>query len=59
MNILLILIPAALLLGGAGLAAFFWALRSGQYDDLEGAAHRILERDDDEPAPDDQAPPKA
>jgi cbb3-type cytochrome oxidase maturation protein len=42
MNILIILIPAALLLGSAGLAAFFWALRSGQYDDTEGAAHRIL-----------------
>lgn len=49
MNILLVLIPAALCLGGLGLAAFFWAMRSGQYDDLEGAAHRILERDDDAP----------
>ncbi len=45
---LLILIPAALLLGGIGLAAFLWSLRSGQYDDLEGAAWRILQ-DDDEP----------
>lgn len=42
MNILIILIPAALLLGGAGLAAFLWALRTGQYDDPEGAAERIL-----------------
>jgi len=42
MNVLIILIPAALLLGGAGLAAFLWALRSGQYDDPEGAAERIL-----------------
>lgn len=49
MNILVYLIPAALALGGLGLAAFFWALRSGQYDDLEGAAHRILEEDDDTP----------
>jgi cbb3-type cytochrome oxidase maturation protein len=42
MNILLLLIPIALLLGGVGLAAFLWALRSGQFDDLDGAAHRIL-----------------
>jgi cbb3-type cytochrome oxidase maturation protein len=46
---LLILIPAALFLGGLGLFAFLWSLRSGQYDDLDGAAVRIL-RDDDEPA---------
>jgi cbb3-type cytochrome oxidase maturation protein len=50
MNALLYLIPAALILGGLGLAAFMWALRSGQFDDLEGAAHRILD-DDDEPLP--------
>lgn len=41
------LIPAALVLGGAGLAAFIWALRSGQFEDLDGAAWRALE--DDEP----------
>ena len=46
---LLILIPVALLLGGVGLAAFLWSLRSGQYDDLEGASWRILEDDDDKP----------
>ncbi len=45
---LLILIPVALFLGGLGLAAFIWSLRSGQYEDLEGAAWRILE-DDDKP----------
>jgi cbb3-type cytochrome oxidase maturation protein len=44
------LIPAALFLGGLGLAAFLWALRSGQFDDLEGAAYRIL-MDDEEPGP--------
>lgn len=36
------LIPIALLLGLIGLAAFIWALKSGQYDDLDGAARRIL-----------------
>ncbi|MCI4663463.1 MAG: cbb3-type cytochrome oxidase assembly protein CcoS [Neomegalonema sp.] len=48
MNILLLLIPAALVLGAVGLAAFFWALSSGQFEDLEGAAARIL-KDDDKP----------
>jgi cbb3-type cytochrome oxidase maturation protein len=43
----LYLIPVALFLGGLGLAAFIWSLRSGQYDDLEGAAHRILFDDED------------
>lgn len=43
MSALLYLIPAALLLGGLGLLAFLWALRSGQFEDLEGAKHRILE----------------
>jgi len=51
MNILIYLIPAALFLGLLGLAAFLWALRSGQLDDLDGAAHRILFDDDDEPEP--------
>jgi cbb3-type cytochrome oxidase maturation protein len=43
------LIPAALALGGLGLLAFLWALRSGQFEDLEGAAYRALE--DEPPAP--------
>ena len=47
---LLYLIPVALFLGGIGLAAFIWSLKSGQYDDLEGAAWRILQ-DDDKPKP--------
>jgi len=46
MDMLIILIPVALLLGGLGLAAFLWALRSGQFDDLDGAAMRILVDDD-------------
>ena len=49
MNGLLILIPVALLLGAIGLAAFIWALKSGQFDDLDGAAVRILQDDEDEP----------
>jgi cbb3-type cytochrome oxidase maturation protein len=44
------LIPIALLLGGLGLAAFLWSLKSGQYDDLEGAAWRALMDDDAEEA---------
>ncbi len=43
MNGLMILIPVALILGVAGLAAFLWSLKSGQYEDLDGAAVRILE----------------
>lgn len=42
MSIAIYLIPAALALGGLGLAAFFWSLGSGQYEDLDGAAARIL-----------------
>ena len=51
MTNLLMLIPVALLLGGAGLAGFLWALKNGQFDDLDGAAHRILFDDDDLPPP--------
>jgi cbb3-type cytochrome oxidase maturation protein len=45
----LYLVPIALGLGLAGLAAFMWTLRNKQYDDLDGAAHRILQDDDDRP----------
>ncbi len=41
------LIPIALFLGLIGLAAFFWALRSGQFEDLDGAAYRILDDEDE------------
>jgi len=47
MNILVILIPVALGLGGAGLVLFFWAMRDGQFEDLEGAANRILIDEED------------
>lgn len=50
MNNLLLLIPIALFAGSVGLVAFLWSLRSGQYDDLDGDALRILD-DDDEPLP--------
>jgi cbb3-type cytochrome oxidase maturation protein len=47
MNSLIFLIPLALILGCVGLGAFMWSLRSGQYEDLEGAAERILSDDED------------
>ena len=52
MSALLFLVPIALFLGGLGLAAFLWSLRSGQYEDLEGAARRILIEDGDKPLED-------
>lgn len=50
MNGLILLIPIALGLGLLGLAAFFWALRQGQFDDLDGAALRILIDDEQDAA---------
>ncbi len=47
MTALLVLIPVALFLGALGLAAFLWSMKSGQYDDLDGAAARILNDDDE------------
>ncbi|UIJ73307.1 cbb3-type cytochrome oxidase assembly protein CcoS [Aurantimonas sp. HBX-1] len=49
MNLLIVLIPVALGLGALGLAAFLWSLNSGQFDDLDGSAERMLE--DDQPLP--------
>jgi cbb3-type cytochrome oxidase maturation protein len=46
MNVLIYLLPMALALGLTGLAAFLWSLKSGQYDDVEGAALRALADDD-------------
>lgn len=46
MNILVYLVPIALTLGFVGLVAFVWSLRSGQFDDLDGAAVRVLFDDD-------------
>ena len=52
MSVLGLLIPVSLLLGGVGLAACIWTMRAGQYEDLEGAAHRILI--EDEPPEEDE-----
>ncbi len=46
MNVLVYLVPMALVLGLAGLVAFVWSLKSGQYDDIEGSALRMLSDDD-------------
>ncbi len=48
MDVLIYLIPIALLLGGLGLAGFLWTMRNKQYDDLDGAAHRILYDEEDD-----------
>ena len=53
----LYLVPIALALGLIGLLAFMWTLKSGQYDDLDGAAERILLDDEDKPLP-SKSPPK-
>lgn len=46
MNILYLLVPLALILAGAGVAAFFWSVRSGQFDDTDTPALRVLMEDD-------------
>jgi cbb3-type cytochrome oxidase maturation protein len=48
MEVLVILVPLAIMLGVAGLAAFLWSLKNGQYEHLDGAAWRAIA--DDEPA---------
>lgn len=55
MSGLLFLIPVALFLGVVGLAAFLWSLKNGQYDDLDGAANRILIDDERRPAKKDES----
>ncbi len=49
MSGLAILIPIALGMGALGLAAFFWGMKHGQFEDLDGAAQRVLIDDEDEP----------
>ena len=58
MNVLAILIPVSLCLGGLGLLAFLWSLRADQYEDLDGAAWRVL-LDDDAAVDQDQGQPPA
>lgn len=55
MTILVWLVPIALVMGGIALCAFLWSLKAGQYDDLEGAAERIL-LPRDRPAPEPGEP---
>ncbi len=50
MEVIYGLLPGMLLLGIIGVAVFFWAVRNGQYDDMDGAANRVL-MDDDEMDP--------
>lgn len=60
MSVLLYLIPVALALGLAGLIAFLWALRNGQFEDLDGEGSRILFDEEDKLAkrkrPEDEPP---
>lgn len=53
MQIVIILVPLVLLVVAIGILLFSWAVKSGQYDDLEGPAHRILYDDDEEKIPDE------
>lgn len=55
MEVIYGLLPGMLLLGIIGVAVFFWAVRNGQYDDMDGAANRVLLDDDDEPGDSDGA----
>ncbi len=55
MDVLVWLIPVALGLGAIGLAAFLWSLKSGQFEDLDGAANRILFDDEDDVPPAEKA----
>ena len=59
MNILYLLIPLGLLLLALAVAAFFWAVRSGQFDVLESPAMSVVMDDDTKPAAEDRRRPKA
>lgn len=54
MEVIYGLLPGMLLLGIIGVAVFFWAVRNGQYDDMDGAANRVLLDDDDDPVATDE-----
>lgn len=53
MQIVMFLVPVMLILVALGIVLFSWAVKNGQYDDLEGPAHRILYDDDKDMIPDD------
>ncbi len=57
MKIVMILVPVMLILVALGIVLFSWAVRNGQYDDLEGPAHRILYDDDEDRIPEDARQP--
>jgi cbb3-type cytochrome oxidase maturation protein len=58
MDVIFVLVPIALFVVGVMILAFWWAAHSGQFDDLEGPAHRILMDEERriEPEPDDEPP---
>lgn len=56
MRIIIYLIPISIFMGGIGLAAFLWSFRSGQYQDMDGAAQRVLFDDEDMPDGDVRIP---
>jgi cbb3-type cytochrome oxidase maturation protein len=58
MNILYLLIPLGLLLLGLAIAAFFWAVGSGQFDDLDTPAMSVVMDDDTRPAAEDRSKPQ-
>ena len=57
MEILYLLVPLAVILAGVIVWAFLWSIRSGQFDDLEGPAHRILMDEDEPPGRKSDYPP--
>jgi len=59
MEVIYGLLPGMLLLGIIGVAVFFWAVRNGQYDDMDGAANRMLMDDDDRPQAEQPKNPEA
>ncbi|MFI4861382.1 MAG: cbb3-type cytochrome oxidase assembly protein CcoS [Phycisphaerales bacterium JB063] len=59
MSVLYLVIPIALVLAGAGLAAFLWAVRKGQFDDLDTPAVRMLFDDEEDPGLGERNPTQA
>ncbi len=57
MDVIYALLPAMIMLALVSVVVFFWSARQGQYDDLEGPAHRILDDDDDPMLPQDYRNP--